>query len=158
MIRDPEPTAMQPDPLEAPASATEESDAPPPCFHWRTCGRTSATEKAGRSLCAPCATQYKGREYPVRPHSESPLHIAGQDCAAALDMLDHEDRPANEHDRHNKRHRRIKRAKAARRHRRRARPPKTTPSTNATRTTNRPQIIKITTIPQNNHPKNSHPS
>jgi hypothetical protein len=59
-----------------------------PCFFWNLCKARAALEKAGRSVCRPCATRLRGREYPLRGESEAPLYLTGRAAAEALDMTE----------------------------------------------------------------------
>jgi hypothetical protein len=60
-----------------------------PCFYWAWCGRRSALEKAGRTVCRRCAANLYGAEYPLRDPAAEPPYLTSRLAAEALDM--HED-------------------------------------------------------------------
>ena len=60
----------------------------PPCFNWTACGRQAAVEKAGRSVCRPCAGTLSGTEYPLRHPSAELLYADDRQAAKALDMIE----------------------------------------------------------------------
>ncbi|HEY4580359.1 MAG TPA: hypothetical protein VIG89_04930 [Candidatus Acidoferrales bacterium] len=68
--------------------------AAPPCFFWSVCSQRAALEKAGRSVCRRCAAKLRGTEYPLRSPCAEPLYFTGRSAAEALDMLEHQPRPA----------------------------------------------------------------
>jgi hypothetical protein len=68
-------------------SQTPASSAPP-CFNWTDCGRRAALEKAGRSVCRPCAGALSGAEYPLRHPSTELLYADDRQAAEDLDMIE----------------------------------------------------------------------
>ena len=88
MITPPTPELSASSPADSPAPA------PPPCFFWSVCSQRAALEKAGRSVCRRCAAKLRGTEYPLRSPCAEPLYFTGRSAAEALDMLEHQPRPA----------------------------------------------------------------
>jgi len=60
------------------------ADVAPPCFFFRCCRQHAVMEKAGRSLCASCAGNFSGLEYPLR--AESWRNLTAERIARELDM------------------------------------------------------------------------
>jgi hypothetical protein len=75
--------------IAAPLLDPERLLGPSPCFYFASCGRPSTLEKQGRTVCASCATQLSGREYPLRPPTREPMYDSSRAAAKALGMIEH---------------------------------------------------------------------
>ncbi|HVB99013.1 MAG TPA: hypothetical protein VNJ12_06730 [Candidatus Dormibacteraeota bacterium] len=67
-------------------SVTMHSSAPSPCFFHRRCGNTAETEKQGKTLCRPCASEISADEFPLREPTREPLYWSANDLVRQMDM------------------------------------------------------------------------